>query len=83
MSTRELTIDLINKLDDDKVQQIFYFARFLQSEEKREYDRHCIENFNQETIAAIEEVEEMSKDPSKFKRYSSFSELYEDVMNDD
>jgi hypothetical protein len=70
-------------LDDEQVQQIFYFARFLQSEEKREYDRQCIDNFNQETIAAIEEVEEMSKNPSKLKKYSSFSELYEDVMKND
>jgi DNA-damage-inducible protein J len=34
---------------------------------------------NAETIAAIKEVEEMRKDPSKYKKYSTFTELLNEV----
>lgn len=34
---------------------------------------------NAETIAAIEEVQEMKKNPSRYKTYNSFEELLEDL----
>ncbi len=34
---------------------------------------------NAETIAAIEEVQEMKKNPSRHKTYNSFEELLEDL----
>ncbi len=37
---------------------------------------------NAETAAAMKEAEEMKKHPEKYKRYSSFSELAEEVMAD-
>ena len=38
---------------------------------------------NEETIAAIEEVEEMKKNPSRYKGYASVEELMEDLQKDD
>lgn len=35
---------------------------------------------NEETLQAIAEVEEMEKDPSKYKSYSSIDELVEDLL---
>ncbi len=37
---------------------------------------------NAETIAAMQEAEEFEKHPEKYKRYSSFSELLDEVMTD-
>lgn len=36
---------------------------------------------NDETVKAIREVEEMEKYPEKYKGYSSFSDLVEEVMS--
>lgn len=37
---------------------------------------------NSETVAAMQEAEEFEKHPEKYKRYSSFSQLVEEVMSD-
>ncbi|MGN0164094.1 MAG: type II toxin-antitoxin system RelB/DinJ family antitoxin [Candidatus Ornithomonoglobus sp.] len=37
---------------------------------------------NSDTIAAMKEAEEMEKHPEKYKRYSSFSELLDEVSVD-
>ena len=37
---------------------------------------------NSETIAAIKEFEEFKKNPDKYKRYSSFAELLDEVRTD-
>lgn len=37
---------------------------------------------NAETIAAFKEVEEMKKNPSAYRSYSSFSELLDEVEKD-
>ena len=34
---------------------------------------------NRDTVAAMREVEEMAKNPSDYKRYSSFSDLLQEV----
>ena len=38
---------------------------------------------NAETIAAIEEVEEMQRNPHLYKSYDSVEALFEDLNNDD
>lgn len=38
---------------------------------------------NEETIAAIEEVEVMKKNPSRYKGYTSVEELMKDLQKDD
>lgn len=40
------------------------------------------EPFNAETIAALEEGEEMLKNPSKYKRYATFREAMDEVLRD-
>lgn len=74
MSTKELTFDMINTLDENRIQLVFNFVRFLKSEYS--------ENPNAETIAAIEEVEEMRKNPEKYKSYSSFGEILNEVQEE-
>lgn len=37
---------------------------------------------NAETIQAMEEAEEMSRNPGNYKRYGTFSELVQEVQND-
>lgn len=37
---------------------------------------------NADTVAAMKEAEEMAKDPSAYKRYSSFSDLLREVEAD-
>ena len=39
--------------------------------------------FNEETIAAIEEVEEMKKNPSGYKSYANVEELIEEILKED
>lgn len=41
-----------------------------------------LETPNEETLEAIKEVEEMEKDPSKTRIFSSVDELMEDLNND-
>ena len=38
------------------------------------------EVFNAETIAALEEAEEMIRNPAKYKRYATFREAMDDIM---
>ena len=39
--------------------------------------------YNEETLAAIREVQEMKKNPHLYKSYSSVEELFEDLDSDD
>ena len=39
--------------------------------------------YNEETIAALKEAEEISKNPSKYKGYSSVEEMIKDILKED
>ena len=39
--------------------------------------------YNEETIAALKEAEEISKNPSKYKGYSSVEEMIRDILKED
>ena len=41
------------------------------------------ENPNAETAAALNEYQEMKSHPERYKRYSSFREAMDEVLNDD
>jgi len=41
-----------------------------------------IPRYNEETLAAFREVEEMKKNPHLYKSYSSFDELLEEVLSE-
>ena len=49
----------------------------------RDYDTQCHEIPNEETIAAMNEYQEMITRPDKYKRYSSFTEAMSDVFKDE
>ncbi len=38
---------------------------------------------NAETILAIQEVQEMKKNPAAYKSYDTVDELFEDILNDE
>lgn len=38
---------------------------------------------NSETILAIQEVQEMKKNPDKYKSYDTVEELFEDILKDE
>ena len=38
---------------------------------------------NSETIKALEEYEQIKKNPKKYKRYHSFNDLVDEVFSDD
>lgn len=38
---------------------------------------------NEETLAALAEIEDMKKHPEKYKAYSSAKELFDEVLSDD
>ena len=40
------------------------------------------EVFNAETVAALEEGEEMLRNPVKYKRYASFRDAMNEILND-
>ncbi len=82
MLNKEMVINLINGLNDNQIQQVFNFAKFLRAESSGLLDDYILETPNAETLEAIEEIEKMSKNPSEYKSYSSFNEILEEVMQD-
>ena len=48
------------------------------------YDSLCEKwGLNKDTMDAIEEVEQMKKDPSIGKAYTSVAEMFEDILSDE
>lgn len=81
MAIREDTIKLVNELKDEQLQQLLLYGRFLKAESQG------LLNFdldipNTETLEAIKEVEEMQKNPSEYKTYSSFSEILNEALKE-
>lgn len=79
MAIREEAIKLVNELNDNQVRQLLSYGKFLKAEASG------LLNFdldipNTETLEAIKEVEEMQKNPSKYKTYSSFSEILNEAL---
>jgi len=48
-----------------------------------EKKRVRIPHYNEETLAALREVEEMKKNPKMSKRFKTIEELFEDLDSDD
>lgn len=81
MAIREDTIKLVNELNDNQLQQLLSYGRFLKAESEG------LLNFNSdipntETLEAIKEIEEMQKNPSQYKTYSSFSEILSEALKE-
>ena len=60
-------MDEISTIPTEKLGQIIDFIRFVKHQ------------FNNETLAAIDEVKTMKQNPETFKTYSSFSEILAEV----
>ena len=63
-------LDEIPNLSPEKANQVFTFVQFVKYQ------------FNNDTLEAIAEVEEMKKNPSAYKSYSSFSEILAEVEDE-
>lgn len=61
MSTKELTLNLINNLDESQLQQVFNYIKFLIAESNGLLNVYDVLMPNKETVDAIEEVEKMIK----------------------
>ncbi len=76
MSERELAINLIKEIPENKLAYIISFLQgALIPDEPQEYI------FNAETIEAFEEVEKMKKEPSKYKGYTNVDDMFEDMLS--
>ena len=53
------------------------FSARMDEDLKQEFDAFCAE-----TVAALEESEEMLKNPSKYKRYATFRDALNEVLNE-
>lgn len=68
MSTREMLYSEINNLTEDQMKGLLLFIRGF----------YRIEN--NETLSAIQEVEDMKKNPDKYKGYTDVNEMMRDLL---
>jgi hypothetical protein len=81
MAIREDAIKLVNELSDNQVHKLVSYGRFLKAEASGLLNFN-LDIPNTETLEAIKEVEEMQKDPSNYKTYSSFSEILNEALKE-
>ena len=72
MSTREKVLTKISFMTDDQLEGLYAFLNSIFPDEV----------FNEETLAAFKEVEEMKKHPEDYKSYSSVDEMMGDILNE-
>ncbi len=68
MSDRERAIELINNASEDC---ILYVISYLQN----------AETLNSETLEAMAEVEEMKRNPSRYKGYTDVDEMMKELLS--
>lgn len=76
MAIREDVTKLVNELKDEQLQLLLSYGKFLKAETEGLLDIP-----KEETLAAIREVEEMQKNPLKYKKYTDVDEMMEDILN--
>ena len=71
MSTREIAYSIIDRLSDEQITAfITLFGNALMLDEVP----------NDETLEALAEVEEMKKNPDKFKGYTDVDEMMKELL---
>ncbi len=70
MSTKEMLYSEINHLTEEQMQGLLLFIRGF----------YASENPNAETIAAMEEVDEMKKHPELYQGYTDIDDMMEDLL---
>ena len=70
MSNREMCMKLLDNVPEYKLGYLLSFLQGLTADERP----------NAETIAALNEAEQMRAHPEQYKRYSSFDELLGEVL---
>ncbi|MBQ8825369.1 MAG: hypothetical protein IJZ64_09135 [Ruminococcus sp.] len=68
MSTKEMLYSEINNLTEDQMKGLLLFIRGFYKIE------------NNETLSAIKEVEDMKKNPDKYKGYTDVDEMMRDLL---
>lgn len=69
MGIREIAYDIIDNFSEEQLKGFILMCRGLVD----------IEIPNEETLEAFEEVEEMIKNPEKYKGYTDIDELFNDL----
>lgn len=71
MSTREIAYSILDRLSDEQIAAfIMLFGGYISSDEIP----------NEDTLEAFSEVEEMKKNPDKFKGYTDVDEMMKDLL---
>lgn len=79
MSNRELAINIIDQIPEYKLN---YVVDVLNGIKNMILDDDINSGIsNSETLAAIKEVEDMQKNPSKYKSYTNVDEMMEEILN--
>jgi len=70
MSTREIAYSILDRLSDEQIAAfIMLFGGYISSDEIP----------NEDTLEAFSEVEEMKKNPDKFKGYTDVDEMMKEL----
>ena len=68
---KKYAIDLINQIPDSNIDNIIIYLQDILLSDK----------FNADTIAAINEVEDIEKNPENYKSYKNAEEMIKDILN--
>ena len=68
---KKYAIDLINQIPDSNIDNIIIYLQDILLSDK----------FNADTIAAINEVEDIEKNPDNYKSYKNADEMIKDILN--
>jgi len=74
MSTVEEIQEVIGTLCERELMQVLNFANFVKS--------GGLDIPNDDTLEAIKEVEEMEKNPDKYKAYTNVKEMFAEILAD-
>lgn len=72
MSTRDKVIRKIGLLNEEQLEGLLAFLNCFVSDDE----------FNDETLKAFAEVEEMKKHPEQYKGYTDVDDLFDELHND-
>ena len=68
---KKYAIDLINQIPDSNIDNIIIYLQDILLSDK----------FNADTVTAINEIEDIEKNPDNYKSYKNASEMIKDILN--
>ena len=68
---KKYAMDLINKIPDSSLDNIIIYLQDILDNP----------DYNTDTLEAMKEIEDMEKNPDKYKGYASAKEMIEDILD--